>query len=69
MIYTQKGLFEDTIHNTEFERGYGIPYMGNKQAIAEDLIKVMLRYKPHAKYFYDLFGGGGAMSFAALQMG
>ena len=29
----------------------------------------MLLIKPKAKYFIDLFGGGGAMSFAALQKG
>ena len=27
----------------------------------------MLKENPNAKYFYDLFGGGGAMSFDALQ--
>ena len=29
----------------------------------------MLEIKPNAKYFFDLFGGGGAMSFFALQIG
>jgi len=29
----------------------------------------MLEIKPNAKYFYDLFGGGGSMSFYALQIG
>lgn len=70
MIVIQKSLLgDDTISNDEFMRGYGVPYTGNKQAIAEDLMHVMLRYKPHAKYFYDLFGGGGAMSFCAMQYG
>jgi site-specific DNA-adenine methylase len=46
-----------------------IPYMGSKNLIAEELIYKMIEYKPKAKYFYDLFGGGGSMSFAALQMG
>ena len=46
-----------------------IPYQGSKNAIAETLIYKMREYKPNAKYFYDLFGGGGAMSFKALQMG
>jgi site-specific DNA-adenine methylase len=46
-----------------------IPYKGGKQAIALKLIKEMQKYKPNAKYFIDLFGGGGSMSFTALQMG
>ena len=45
----------------------GIPYMGSKRKIAKPLIDYMLSSNPNAKYFYDLFGGGGAMSFEALQ--
>jgi len=47
----------------------GVPYMGSKRKYANQLICKMLEQKPHCKYFYDLFGGGGAMSFAALQKG
>jgi site-specific DNA-adenine methylase len=50
-------------------RPLGIPYMGSKRKYAHRLICKMLEHKPQAKYFYDLFGGGGAMSFAAQQMG
>jgi len=46
-----------------------IPYMGSKNSIAKDLFQKMLEIKPNAKYFYDLFGGGGSMSFTALQLG
>ena len=46
-----------------------IPYMGSKRKIAEQLMQKMLEIKPKTKYFYDLFGGGGAMSFYALQCG
>jgi len=46
-----------------------IPYMGSKRKIAEELFQKMLEIKPNAKYFFDLFGGGGAMSFFALQIG
>jgi len=49
--------------------GLGLPYRGSKRKYADSLICKMLEVKPHAKYFYDLFGGGGAMSFAALQKG
>lgn len=33
---------------------YGIPYMGSKDKICEDIIRIM----PPATHFYDLFGGG-----------
>ena len=46
-----------------------IPYMGSKRKIAEELMQKMIEIKPKAKYFYDLFSGGGAMSFYALQCG
>lgn len=46
-----------------------IPYMGSKNKLAHELISIMQLYKPNAKYFYDLFGGGGSISFMALQMG
>ena len=46
-----------------------IPYMGSKRKIAHQLFEKMLEIKPNAKYFFDLFGGGGAMSFFALQIG
>lgn len=47
----------------------GIPCMGSKRKLAPDLILHMANATPNAKHFYDLFGGGGAMSFAALQSG
>lgn len=43
--------------------------MGSKRKIAEELMQKMIEIKPKAKYFYDLFGGGGAMSFYVLQCG
>ena len=48
---------------------FRIPYQGSKNSIAIKLLKKMLDEKPKAKYFVDLFGGGGSMSFTALQMG
>jgi hypothetical protein len=44
-----------------------IPHMGGKQAIAKNLIDVMLFHNPEADTFIDLFGGGGSMSFEALS--
>lgn len=44
---------------------YGIPYVGSKNKIAENIIAQL----PPAKHFYDLFGGGGAMTHCALLSG
>ena len=44
---------------------YGIPYMGSKDTIADDILSVL----PRGKRFVDLFGGGFAMSHAALLSG
>ena len=41
--------------------------MGSKRKLAEDIVSVIMQDNPHCKYFYDLFGGGGAISFEALQ--
>ena len=48
---------------------YSVPYMGSKRGIAIKLLKKMLDIKPQAKYFIDLFGGGGSMAFTASQIG
>jgi site-specific DNA-adenine methylase len=51
---------------------FGVPYMGSKRKLAHTLIDFMKKhhteiYKEEPKYFYDVFGGGGSMSFEALQ--
>lgn len=46
-----------------------IPWQGSKNSISTQLLDKMLEIKPNAKYFYDLFSGGCAMSFTALQYG
>ena len=45
----------------------GIQYMGSKRKLAPKIINHILNHNPNAKYFYDLFGGGGAVSFEALK--
>jgi len=50
----------------------GMPYMGNKRTLAKPLIDFMIQnhgkvYGKTPKYFIDGFGGGGSMSFEALQ--
>jgi site-specific DNA-adenine methylase len=48
--------------------GLGLPYMGSKRKIAPALMNLIIRENPKAKYFFDLFGGGAAMSLLAIQM-
>lgn len=45
----------------------GIPYMGSKRNISFDIVDYIAKNNPNCKYFYDLFGGGGSISFMALQ--
>ena len=45
----------------------GIPYMGSKRKLAKPIIDYIVANNPKAVYFYDLFGGGGAISFEALK--
>ena len=44
---------------------YGMPYKGSKNSIAAEVISIL----PPAKHFYDIFGGGGAMTHAAALSG
>lgn len=45
----------------------GIPYMGSKRQLASKIVDKILQDNPSCKYVYDLFGGGGAISFEFLQ--
>lgn len=45
----------------------GIPYMGSKRKLSKKIIDHIIIHNPKCKYIYDLFGGGGAISFEALQ--
>jgi site-specific DNA-adenine methylase len=44
---------------------YGLPYQGSKSSICDELLQQI----PKAAHFYDLFGGGGAISHAASLSG
>ena len=44
-----------------------IPYMWSKRWLAKDIIHYIRQQNPSAKYLYDIFGGGGSISFEALQ--
>ena len=45
----------------------GIPYMGSKRKLSKKIIDHIIVHNPNCKYIYDLFGGGGAISFEALK--
>lgn len=62
----QPSLFAD---NKIIEPKIGITYKGSKRKIAGKLLQVMRDNCPQATHFYDLFGGGGSMSFCALANG
>lgn len=48
-------------------RQLGLPYMGSKRKIASQIVDEILDKHPNTKYVYDLFGGGGAISFEFMQ--
>lgn len=41
--------------------------MGSKRKLAPSIVDFIIRQNCGVKYIYDLFGGGGAVSFMALQ--
>jgi site-specific DNA-adenine methylase len=41
---------------------YGLPYMGSKSGICDELIRIF----PSADHFYDLFGGGFSVTHAMM---
>lgn len=48
-------------------KGLGLPYMGSKRKLAPKIVDFILGENPNTKYVFDLFGGGGAMSFEFIQ--
>lgn len=46
-------------------KNYGLPYMGSKNKLAEEIVNFL----PQKKVLVDLFGGGGAISVCASQSG
>lgn len=47
----------------------GIPYKGSKRKISHLILQEIRKHAPQAKYFYDMFGGGGAMALNAHYNG
>jgi site-specific DNA-adenine methylase len=48
-------------------KSLGLPYMGSKRKLAPKIVDYILEHNPKCKYVYDLFGGGGSISFEFLQ--
>lgn len=46
----------------------GIPYMGSKRKLAGDILHFITQRNPGMTDFYDLFGGGGAVSFTTAKV-
>ncbi len=44
---------------------YGLPYMGSKSKIVKEFFHIF----PKARHFYDMFGGGGAVTHYAAKTG
>ena len=45
----------------------GLPYKGSKRKNAKKIVDFILSDFPECEYVYDLFGGGGAISFEFIQ--
>lgn len=45
----------------------GIPYMGSKRKLATEILKFITARHSGITDFYDLFGGGGSVSFTAIR--
>lgn len=52
---------------TETITGLGLPYMGSKRKLAKKIVDKILADNPTCHYVFDLFGGGGAISFEFIQ--
>mgnify|MGYP001158826964 FL=1 len=52
---------------TETITGLGLPYMGSKRKLAKKIVDKILADNPTCHYVFDLFGGGGAISFELIQ--
>lgn len=45
----------------------GIPYMGSKRKLSSEILKLIVSRHSAISDFYDLFGGGGSISFTAIR--
>lgn len=45
----------------------GIPYMGSKRKLASEILLKITQRHENISDFYDMFGGGGSVSFTAIR--
>ena len=48
-------------------KGLGIPYMGSKRKLASKILYSITQRHSQITDLYDLFGGGGSVSFTAVR--
>jgi len=48
-------------------KNLGMPYMGSKRKLSTKIVDEIINANPNVKYIYDLFSGGGSISFEAIQ--
>lgn len=49
------------------KQNLGIPYMGSKRKLASNILEKITQRHNGITDFYDLFGGGGSVSFTAIR--
>jgi len=49
------------------KQNLGIPYMGSKRKLASQILEKITNRHENITDFYDLFGGGGSISFTAVR--
>lgn len=63
MLFSKNDLgFMPALHR----QGLGIQYYGSKEILCPDLFVEFKKHLPHARALFDLFGGGGSVSWHGL---
>lgn len=68
-LFEYYGINNEPSINIVKSDNLGLVYMGSKRTIAKRIVEVIHKMHPNAFAFYDMFGGGGAMSYYAKQCG
>lgn len=68
-LFEYYGINNEPSINIVKSDNLGLVYMGSKRTIAKRIVEIIHKIHPNAYAFYDMFGGGGAMSYYAKQCG
>ena len=70
-VYKQLNIFDFLDEQNEPIKNLnsGISYKGSKRKISHLILQEIRNNAPHAKHFYDMFGGGGAIALNAHYNG